>query len=126
MRGPSETSTKQPAYEELRAIWNQCRTGNWDGDGAEPIGAETLRNAHGFLEALPTGYPLPSLDAEPDGHVNLEWYRATNRLLSVSVSPEGVLYYAALLGDEDPRGTCRFDGEVPETILYWIGRVCAP
>lgn len=65
------------------------------------------------------------MGAEPDGHITLEWHRATNRLLSVSVSPEAMLYWAALVGEEDPRGTCPFNGEVPETILYWIGRVGA-
>ena len=99
---------------------------NWDADGAEPVAADTLQNAYRFIEALPVDCPLPSVGAEPDGHVSLEWYRATNRLLSVSVSPEGVLYYAALLADEDPRGSCRFDGEVPEMILHWIWRVCTP
>jgi hypothetical protein len=118
--------SKQPAFDELAEVWNECRMANWDAHGAEPVETDTLRNAYCFIEALPFGYPLPSVGAEPDGHVTLEWYRATNWLLSVSMSPEGVLYYAALLGEEDPRGSCRFDGEVPETILYWIGRVCAP
>jgi len=117
--------SKQPAFDELGEVWNDCHNPNWDAHGAEPVERETLRNVYLFIEALPHGYPLPSVGAEPDGHVTLEWYRATNWVLSVSVSPEGVLYYAALLGDEDPRGTCRFDGEVPNTILFWIRRVCA-
>ena len=74
-----------------------------DSHGAEPVEAETLRNARRFLEAFPPGYPLPSVGAEPDGQITLEWYRATNWLLTVSVSREGMLYYAALLGEEDPR-----------------------
>src|SRR5207253_40418 len=98
---------------------------NWDAHGAELIEADTLRNARRLIEALPPQYPLPSIGAEPDGQVTLEWYRATNWLLSVSVSPAGTLHYAALLGEEDPRGSCRLNGNVPETILYWIRRVCA-
>lgn len=121
----SVTFSKQPAYDDLGEVWNECSNPNWDAHGAEPVERETLRNAYLFIEALPYGYPLPSIGAEPDGHITLEWYRATNWILSVSVSAEGVLYYAALLGDEDPRGTCRFDGEVPKTILFWIRRVCA-
>jgi hypothetical protein len=121
----SATFSKQPAYDGLAEVCEERRTANWDAHGAEPVEADTLRNAYCFIEALPLGYPLPCIGAEPDGHLTLEWYRATNWLLSVSVSPEGVLYYAALLEDDDPRGSCRFDGEVPETILYWIRRVCA-
>jgi hypothetical protein len=30
--------------------------------------------------------------------------------VSQRVSPEGILYWAALLGEEDPRGCCDFDG----------------
>jgi len=117
------TSSKQAAFDELNEVFEECREPDWDAHGAEAVKPETLRNAGRFIDALPPGYPLPSVGAAPDGHITLEWYRATNRLLSVSVSPAGVLYWAALVGEEDPRGTCRFDDEVPETILYWIRRV---
>lgn len=124
--GGSAGLSKQPAYDELAEMASAYRTADWDAHGAAPVTADTVRHARRFIEALPAGYALPSVGAEPDGHVTLEWYRATDWLLSVSVSPEGVLYYAALLGSEDPRGSCPFDGHVPETILYWIRRVCTP
>jgi hypothetical protein len=120
------TGSKQAAYDELDEVFDACRNPHWDAHGAEAVNQETLRNARQFIEALPLGYSLPSVGAEPDGHLTLEWYRATNRLLSVSISPEAMLYWAALVSDEDPRGSCRFAGEVPETILYWIQRVGAP
>jgi hypothetical protein len=117
--------SRRPAYEELAKVANTCRTPDWDAHGAQPVSAATVQHARRLIEALPPVYPSPSVGAEPDGHVTLEWYRATNCLLSVSVSPEGMLYYAALLGEEDPRGSCPFAGVVPETILYCIRRVCA-
>ena len=117
------TFPKQPAYAELDEVDQACRHPDWLAGDADAVKPETLGHAHRFLEALPPEYPLPSVGSEPDGHITLEWYRATNRLLSVSVSPEAMLYWAALVGDEDPRGSCRFDGDVPETILYWIRRV---
>lgn len=120
----SSPSFKQAAYDELDEVYHQCQTPHWDAHGAEAVKAETLRNTRQFIDAFPPGYPLPTVGAEPDGHLTLEWYRATNLLLSVSVSPEGTLYWAALLGDEDPRGSCRFEGQIPQTILYWIRRVC--
>ena len=118
--------SKQAAYKELDAVYEECRNRRGAGQGAEPVQLQTRELARRFLEALPPESPLPSIGAEPDGHLTLEWYRATDWLLSVSVSAEGMLHWAALLGDEDPRGSCRFDGEVPETILYWIHRVGAP
>ncbi len=84
-----------------------------------------MRHVYEFIEALPHGYPLPVITGELDGHINLEWYRQPRRILSMSVSPEGMLYWAALFGIEDPRGSCPFYGDIPETILHWIARVCA-
>lgn len=118
-------SSKQSAYDELDEVFASCKTPHWDAHGAEPVKPETMSNVRRFIDALPPECSSPSVGAEPDGHVTLEWYRATNWLLSVSVSPEGTLFWAAMLGDEDPRGSCRFGGEVPETILYWIRRVSA-
>jgi hypothetical protein len=121
----SPIASKQAAHDELDEVYTQCRTPHWDAHGAEPVKCETHQHAHRFIDALPAEYPLPAVGAEPDGHITFEWYHATDWLLSVSASPEGMLYWAALLGDEDPRGSCRFNGDVPETILYWIRRVCA-
>jgi hypothetical protein len=117
-------SSKQAAYDELDEVYKECQAADWDAHGAQAVKAETLQNTRRFIDALPPEYPLPSVGAEPDGQLTLEWYRTTNWLLSVSVSPEGTLYWAALLGDEDPRGSCRYEGKIPDTILYWIRRVC--
>jgi hypothetical protein len=116
-------SSKQAAYVQLDEVANECGKADWGADGADPVPPATVEHARRFLDALPAEYPIPSVGAEPDGHVTLEWYHATNRLLSVSVGPEAMLYWAALVEEENPRGTCRFRGEVPETILYWIRRV---
>jgi hypothetical protein len=123
--GESAAFSKQPAYDQLGEVYEAYRQPNWDGEGAEPIEQDALRNAYEFIEALPQGYPLPDITPEPDGHLDLEWYREPRRILSVSVSPEGMLYWAALVGIEDPRGSCPFYGDIPDTILYWIRRVCA-
>ncbi|MBI1902176.1 MAG: hypothetical protein HYS13_13835 [Planctomycetia bacterium] len=83
-----------------------------------------MRNAYVFLtEALPLGFPAPSIGAEPDGDLTLEWHCSPRRTLSVSVSPEGDLDYAGLFGPNRTYGTEVFYGEVPETILRLIRRV---
>src|SRR5258708_5381123 len=83
-------------FDDLCLVADECSAENWDGYGAARVDQDTFRQAYRFLEALPLGTPVPSLGAEADGHLTLEWYRNPNRLLSVSVSPEGTLYYAAL------------------------------
>ncbi|NJO85820.1 MAG: hypothetical protein HC818_03630 [Synechococcaceae cyanobacterium RM1_1_27] len=114
---------KQPAIEELVTTWNECKTPNWDGYSAFPVKVETLNYAYAVIQSLPLGFPLPSVGAEPDGHLTLDWYRNPHWTISVSVSPEGVLYYAALLGNSDPRGSEPFLGEIPKRLLSLIQEV---
>jgi hypothetical protein len=107
----SVTLGKQSAYNELFTFWQECKLPNWDGYNALEVQEETY---------------FKSIGAEPDGHLTLEWYTNPFLTLSVSVSPEGMLYYAALLGNRDPRGSELLwaDGaDVPQSILELIKEV---
>lgn len=115
--------SKQSAIDELVTTWAECKTPNWDGYDAFPVKEETLNYAYAVIQALPLGFPLPSVGAEPDGHLTFEWYRDPHWTISVSISPEGVLYYAALLGNSDPRGSEPFLGEIPKRLLNLIQEV---
>jgi hypothetical protein len=112
--------SKQPAIDDLANTWEECRNPNWDGYDAFPVKESTLNYAYAVIQALPLGSPLPSVGAEPDGHLTLEWYRNPHWTISVSVSPEGVLYYAALLEKRDPRGSEPFLREIPKKLLILI------
>lgn len=118
------TFSRQPAYDALWEAWQPCKVANWDGAGADPVEHETYQIAYRLIEALPSGFPSPTVSAEPDGHLSFEWYRHPRQILTVSISADGTLFWAALVGTEDPRGSCRFFDEFPETIRTWIGRVC--
>ena len=111
------------AFEELFQTFEECREPNWDGYGAQPVSDETYHLTSKFLTALPPGTPGPSLGAEPDGHITVEWYRSPRQTLSVSLSPEGDLHFAALLGSGKTYGTEPFIGEVPKIIFDLIRRV---
>lgn len=111
------------SLNELYQVFEECRQANWDGYGAAPVSMRAVRSAHGFLEALPLGAPAPSIGAEPDGHITLEWHHSLRRTLSISISPEGDLHYAALVGASKACGTERFFGEVPKEIIGLIRRV---
>lgn len=113
------------SIKELHQIYQECSLINWDGYEAMPVAAETYELACQFLEALPLGTPAPTLGAEPDGHITFEWFHSPRRMLSVSISPEGDLHYAALLGSSTQYGTEPFYGEVPGTILNIIRRIPA-
>lgn len=108
---------------ELCGVWESCRIPEWDGPGSSPVTQGTLLNARALVESLPLGTPLPSIGAEPDGQITLEWYRSPRNVLSVSVTDNGVLHYAGLFGLNREWGTEAFFREVPSKILGLIQRV---
>lgn len=108
------------ASEELSSVAEECAATGWDGYAAIPIERETIWQAERFLKALPLGMPAPAVSAEPDGHVTFEWYKSPRRVMSVSISQEGELHYAALLGSRKNYGTEPFFGKVPSEIQRLI------
>lgn len=110
--------------DQLIDAYSEASQPDWEGEGSEAVAPDTLKLAKWFVESLPRKYQTPEITPEPDGHVNLEWYNGKHRLLSVSVNPDGRLHWAAIIGSEDPRGSCVFFGEAPKTILHLLRRVC--
>jgi len=110
-------------FEELLKTFEECRQPNWDGYGAQSVREETYNLAHQFLTALPPSTPVPSIGAEPDGQITVEWYRSPQRTLSVSISPNGELHYAALLGAERICGTETFRARMPTVLSDLIARI---
>ncbi len=113
------------AHAELAAVAAECRTANWDGYDARPVAGETVAIARHLLDVLPLGAPAPSISADPDGQVTLEWHAGPRRVLSVSADPAGDLHYAALIGPRNPHATEPFFGEFPAAIFDLIKRVYA-
>ena len=118
------TFSKQPLYDQLIDVFLECSQPDWEGEGSKAVDRETLMIAKQFVESLSAAYGTPIISGEPDGHINLEWYVHPRRILTVSIDRSGTLHWAALIGNEDPRGSCPFYGEMPRTLLYWIGRIC--
>ena len=110
-------------FDELLKTFEECRGPNWDGYGARPVLDTTCRLAQKFLETLPPGTPSPSIGAEPDGHITLEWHRSSQRTLSVSISPKRELHYAALLGLERICGMETFRARMSQVLANLIKRV---
>lgn len=127
-RGRSELNElnsvgKKAALDELKEVWSECKQADWDGLGAAPVTWETYYLADVFIKALPFGTPVPSVGAEADGHLTLEWYASKRRVLSVSISPDGDLYYAAFLGPRTMHGSEALFGDVPDQILRLVKQV---
>jgi hypothetical protein len=116
----TSTLGHQEALEELWEVWDQCRDANWDGYDALPVDQETYRTAYALIESLPLGFPKPSIGAEPDGQLTLEWHKSPRRTLSVSVDPEGYLHYAGLYGPNKRYGTLAFFSTAPAELIQLV------
>jgi hypothetical protein len=110
--------------DELRQLCEQFQIAGWDGHNALPVAAGSIEHAVHFVESLPATITAPSVGAEPDGQVTLEWYRSPRCVISVSVSPEGDLHYAALMGRNRHYGTIA-SGEAADSIVSLAERVIA-
>jgi hypothetical protein len=84
-----------------------------------------LLNGRRFLESLPRDLPAPSIGAEPDGVLTMEWDCSERRTLSVRVSSGEELHFAGLFGSNRVYGTETFLGQIPKPILDLVRRVYA-
>ncbi|MGH9955845.1 MAG: hypothetical protein ACREBC_01790 [Pyrinomonadaceae bacterium] len=110
---------------ELRDVATEYDEPNWDGYDAYPVSPATVQTARGVVESLPYDLPKPSVGAEPDGQLTIEWYRSPYKQINISISADGDLHYAAMIGASRAYGTEHFYGEFPRDILALIRRVCA-
>lgn len=110
----------QEALEELYDVWGECRNEGWDGYGALAVDQDTYRNAYRLIESLPLGFLRPSIGAEPDGQLTLEWRKSSTRILSVSVDPDGYLHYAGLYGPSKRYGTLAYFSEAPPELIQLV------
>lgn len=120
----SEALGNESVLNELEAVWSECRHPNWDGYGALPVSQAAWSYTRRLLNSLPLGFPAPSIGVDPDGELTLEWHRSSRRTLSVSVSEDGYLHYAALIGTYRRCGTVPFFDELPQDLSDEIERVC--
>jgi hypothetical protein len=114
---------EQVIREELADVWEECSEDNWDGYDALPVSRESFLYAQRFLLSLSLGSRRPSVSATPNGDVTLEWYSSPRRSLTIAITSDGELHYAALLGPGHTCGKEPFFGEAPKTILDLISRV---
>ena len=110
----------------LEDVVRESSRENWDGYGAAPVRSETVQQALKFLNGLPLGISAPSVGVEPDGQLTLEWYRSPRHVLSVSVTPDGNLHYAAISGLRTSYGTEPFFDTVPRAIVDLIFEIQQP
>lgn len=119
----SRQHIRHTAMEDLASVYDSCRNPDWDGHGANAVSHASYVNAYRLLEVFPESIPMPSVGAEPDGQITLEWYRSPYQTLSLSITPDGDLHYAALIGASRAYGTEPFVGQFPDALMDLVQRV---
>jgi hypothetical protein len=105
----------------IEDIWRECQSPDWDGYGAQAVRIDVKTQAQRFVDLLPYRLPAPDPTADPDGDISLLWDFGPGLVFSVSISADGTLTYAGLLGGGIKRhGVEPFNGDVPKIILQSI------
>jgi hypothetical protein len=92
----SSVVAHRSTHDELNALAIECRDANWDGHDALPVTPRHVQGARQVIDRIPADLPSPTVGADPDGQITLEWYANPQRLVSVSVDPKGWLHFAGM------------------------------
>jgi len=110
-------------FQQLDEVFEECSSEGWDGERAKAISIEVLRCTKRFLSSFPLGMEAPEVGAEPDGAITLEWYQSPNKVISISINPDGWMYYAALIDTSKRHGADYSLMGISDDLLYLISQI---
>jgi hypothetical protein len=109
----------------IEDIWRECQSPGWDGYGAHAVKVDAKAQAQRFVDLLPYRLPAPDPTADSDGDISLLWDFGPGRVFSISISADGTLTYAGLLGAGVKRhGVEPFNGDIPKIVLQSVDELC--
>jgi hypothetical protein len=101
-------------------ILHECSTGDWDNYNAEPISSKVVHEAFKFIELLPIDINMPDVIPEPSGCIALQWQKSKAHLLSLTITPEGMVSYAFIFGKSEGCGHIQFFDDLPKIIANML------
>lgn len=122
---PSPRSASQGRHLVCNALidaFHEHRNENADGYRSSPADRASFALAMRLAERLPSAVPDPEVGVDPDGEVSFDWFAAPRQTFSVSVGSDGILRYAALVGEQESAGRARFDGQTVPAIVVTLAR----
>lgn len=94
-----------------------------DRDGTR-VSPELVMRTREFLAKLPLAIPLPSLFVESDHEMGLDWDRANDNVLSLTLCLGNDLGYSGIVIGEAAYGRVKLGAnEFPATLVYFLGRL---
>jgi hypothetical protein len=97
-------------------IFNECSIVGWDGFEANPISRTSAEGAERLINLLPDRIQLPEIYPEQDGHIAFEWHAGKDKIFSVTISDNLLIYAGIFSVNSKQHGEERFLNEIPETI----------
>lgn len=88
---------------------------DWDGEGALPISAEAASVAYNLIDSLPDDVVPPEVTPENSGRISLDWNLGTNRILTISISKESIIF-ASIVGTRKIHGESTSIYELPQEV----------
>ena len=114
----------QSLLDDLHLLAQECRVEDWNGYGAKPLSPRSLAPAEVFIRCLGMNSRNASLGATAKGWVTLQWGPGPKWTLSIAITDDGWIHWAALFGSVREHGTTPFMGAIPRNISELIQRAC--
>lgn len=125
-RSPSLGEVERDAFwDALNAAYLHSQVSEWIEAGNLPAQPSTYGYAKQFVASLPSSVKMPDVAVDLDGEILLEWDHGPRRVMSISVSRDGTLAYAALLGFTRLHGTTHFRETLPLAVNEALEKVGA-
>ena len=118
-----DRNMRREGREALREAFLECSEPDWDGHGALPADPLSATWAEYAVAPLLPLLGLPHYSFDPHGDALMEWHRALDRTLDLSVGNNGELRYAARIGGACVTGVEQFAGAFPPGLLSMATRL---
>lgn len=115
----------EETIDALKEVYNECSIEDWDGFSALPVSEDAVSDAAKLIYLLPSNmtFPMPTITADPNGEIALEWYRGSRSIFVVSVSGNSEIVYAGLYGTNKTHGIEYFGSSLPSVIISNLKRL---
>ncbi len=112
-----DRSLRRQGREALLEAFLDCLDPDWDGYGGLPADPLSASWAEYAVAPLLPILGLPHYSFDPHGDALMEWYRAPDRTLDLSVGDNGELRYAARIGGARVNGVEQFAEALPPGLM---------